>query len=209
MKKVRKIILVIVLLIVLAYTVNITSMPYSVILFNGDTLNLGNMFGIQTFERPRTNAVVASGRPSPLAVAVQTKTMELSLFGIIPVGEVDVYKIEPAQVIPLGDIVGIRLYTEGALVIGFAEIEGQQPYLDSEIEEGDVIIAINESRVTTAVELSEVVNRYRGEAIQVRYIRDGEEFVTEIMPARSEHGEYKLGLWVRDGAVRNRYGNLF
>ena len=139
---------------------------------------------------------------------IQTKTMELSLFGIFPVGEIDVYKITSASVIPLGDIVGIRLYTEGAFVVGLAQVEGYEPHLNSGIEEGDIIVGINESQITTAEELVEVVNRYRGETIRVRYVRDGEEFVTEILPARSSYGEYRLGLWVRDGAVRDRYGNI-
>ena len=35
----------------------------------------------------------------------------------------------------------------------------------------------------------------------IEYIRDGQEYITTISPVKTEENEYKIGLWVRDGAV--------
>ena len=83
------------------------------------------------------------------------------------------------------------------------EVEGQRPHLDSGIEEGDMIVKINGQRISSADELTEVVNRYEGEVVEIKHTRDGEELITTIEPARTVANEFKLGLWVRDGAARN------
>ena len=52
MKKLKRAGLIIFLLILLAYVTNITGMPYSVILFQGETLNLQTIFGVSITEAP-------------------------------------------------------------------------------------------------------------------------------------------------------------
>ena len=57
-------------------------------------------------------------------------------------------KISDIEVIPVGEIVGIKLYTSGVLVVGTSIIEGidgikYKPFENTEIREGDSIIAIN------------------------------------------------------------------
>ena len=108
----------------------------------------------------------------------------------------------------MGILCGLKIYSDGVLVVGMGEIEGQKPHLNSGIEEGDMIIKINEHRISSARELVETVNMYEGDEVLVKYIRDGEEMLTTIEPARTASEEYKLGLWVRDGAARNWYSNV-
>jgi len=139
---------------------------------------------------------------------VQTTTANLSLFGVIPIKEIEVNKIAITEVIPLGNTVGIKIYTEGVLVVGMGEIEGQEPHLDSGIEEGDVIKKINGQQISSAKELIATVNLFEGETVEIKYVRDGEERITEITPVMYDSGEYKLGLWVRDGAARNWDNNI-
>jgi len=40
-----------------------------------------------------------------------------------------------------------------------------------------------------------------GENIEIKYIRDGQEYSTTIVPVKTDDENYKIGLWVRDGAV--------
>jgi len=64
------------------------------------------------------------------------------------------------------------------------EIEGQEPHLNSGIEEGDTIIKINGHLVETAEELIETVNIYEGNPVEIKHTRDGEELLATIQPVR-------------------------
>lgn len=115
-------------------------------------------------------------------------------------------KISDIQVIPVGEIIGIKLYTSGVLVVGSSEIDGAdgqkyKPYAKSGIQEGDSIISINDIIVNNTEELIDAINLYEGETINVKYLRKSEERTCEITPAKDMQGKYKIGLWVRDSAA--------
>lgn len=40
-----------------------------------------------------------------------------------------------------------------------------------------------------------------GNNIEIKYVREGEEYSTTLNPAKTNDNEYKLGLWVRDAAA--------
>ena len=46
------------------------------------------------------------------------------------------------------------------------------------------------------------------ENVEIKYKRDGIEYITNIEPVKTEENNYKIGLWVRDGACRNRNSNI-
>ena len=81
------------------------------------------------------------------------------------------------------------------------EIEGNKPYENSGIKEGDIIISVNNNNITTTTELLQCVKSSNGNILNLTYIRDGEEKNTKIEPAKTYTNEYKWGLWVRDGAA--------
>ena len=115
-------------------------------------------------------------------------------------------KISDIQVIPIGEVVGIKLYTSGVLVVGTSGIEsidGQtyKPYENVDIKEGDSIISVNDLIVNNTEELIDAVNLYEGEKVKIRYLRDNQEKNCEIIPTKDKNGEYKIGLWVRDSAA--------
>lgn len=139
---------------------------------------------------------------------VEKKKVTLSLFNLVDVKDIEVNTIAKASVIPLGNSVGLKLYTSGVLVVGMTEIEGQKPYENTGIEEGDMIVQINQKEITCTSELLACVNTSNGEALSVKYIRDGAEYVSKIAPIKTRDNEYKLGLWVRDRSSRNRNNEL-
>lgn len=115
-------------------------------------------------------------------------------------------KISNIQVIPVGEIVGIKLYTSGVLVVGTSAIEGidgimHKPFENTEIEEGDSIIAINGNIVNNTEELINKINISNGENIKITYKRKEIEKNCEITPVQDKNKEYKIGLWVRDSAA--------
>ena len=115
-------------------------------------------------------------------------------------------KISDIQVIPVGEVVGIKLYTSGVLVVGTSGIESvdgttYKPYENTEIREGDSIISINDNIINNTQELIDAINIYNGEKIKIIYIRNNEEKICEITPVKDKSGIYKIGLWVRDSAA--------
>ena len=48
--------------------------------------------------------------------------LTLDLFGTIPIKQIDVSVLPRTTVVPLGNSVGLKLYTEGVLVVGMSEI---------------------------------------------------------------------------------------
>lgn len=115
-------------------------------------------------------------------------------------------RISDIEVIPVGEVIGIKLYTSGVLVVGTAKIDGAdgnsyKPYENTDIKEGDSIIKVAGEYVNSIEELINIVNRNGGNPISINYIRNNNENVAEITPVKDQQGYYKLGLWVRDSAA--------
>ena len=144
---------------------------------------------------------------------VGTVNLSLDLFGTIPLKEIDVNVLPRTTVIPLGNAVGMKLYTDGVLVVGMSEIKGEdnvnyKPYENSGIEEGDRIIQVNNNAVKNTNELINSINSSNGNELEIVYIRDDDEIKTNIQPVKTGDNEYKLGLWVRDAAARSWNSNF-
>ncbi len=210
MKKIKIYLLLIIAIIALIYASNITAIPDSLILFQGETLQLNTVLGIRIKEKNSQNEEIVEASSSLNEKnIISEKTgeveLELSLLGSIPLKEVSVNVIPKTTVIPVGTSIGLKLYTNGVLVVGMSEIDSLdkkvKPYENSGIEEGDMIIEINEKQVGSTAELIQTVNSSNGQEITIKYVRDGQVAETQIEPAQTGSNEYKLGLWVRDAAA--------
>lgn len=201
MKFIKRFFLILFLFIILIYVTNITSIPDTIILFQNEKLNLGTIIGIHLDEENSNYNVVQTSSSLQNANAVEKNKVAVKLFNLINVKEVEVNRMPNTTVIPLGNLIGLKLYTSGVLVIGMTEIEGKKPYENSGIEEGDMIVEVNNKEVTCTAELISTVNEARGEDLNIKYVRDGIEYIANIEPIKTEKNEYKLGLWVRDGAA--------
>lgn len=191
------------LLVILMYVTNITAIPNSVILFKNEELNLGNIVGVTANIKNNEayyNAVQTVSTTNNIETSKEY-TVELSLFNTIPLKTVSVNVIPKATVIPVGTTVGLKLHTDGVLVVGMSEINGQKPYEKTGIEEGDRIISLNEEAITCTADLVQKVNKSKGRKINIKYVRESELHQTNITPVKTASNEYKLGLWVRDTAA--------
>ena len=191
---IKKSLIIIFLVIILIYTVYITSIPKKILLFENEKLNIKDFFGIVIKEE---NTLQVSQSKNN----IENKKIKISLFGVIDLKTVQVSTIERLKVIPLGNTIGIKLYSDGVLVIGMTEIDGKKPYENTGIKEGDLIKKVDNIWITTTEELIEKVNESKGSSIEIEYQRDGINYTTNIEPIETKENNYKIGLWVRDGAV--------
>ena len=199
MKRYQKILLILVLIIVYTYVCNISMLPNSIILMQGETLNLNTIFGLNITSSETMQA--SSNLNNSIVEDTGTMDLSLDLFHLFSIKDVTVNVIPKTTVIPMGKAIGMKLYTEGVLVVGMSEIQGQKPYEGSGIETGDTIVEINNEPINSTDELIECVNRSNGESLEIKYISEEEEKITSIAPAKDSDNAYKLGLWVRDAAA--------
>ena len=203
MKVLKKFFVILFLLVVYMYVCNISMLPNNIILMQGEALNLNTILGINVKSSTLSNAVTASSNlNNSIAENTGKMELELDLFNLFPVKDVTVNVIPKTKVVPLGKTIGMRLYTEGVLVVGMSEIEGKKPYENSGIETGDKIVEVNNVEIKSTDELIQCVNSANGSSVEIKYINDkNEEEVANITPAKTAENEYKLGLWVRDAAA--------
>ncbi len=206
MKLLKKIFIISFLLILLVYVSSITSIPSKVTLFEGEKINLKTVFGLNIEEIEKEPTILTSTNIANNINSIRQVNYKVNLFGRIPLKEIDVSVIPKAYVVPLGNIVGLKLYTNGVLVVGMSEIDGQdnkkyKPYENTGIEQGDMLIKLNNESISCTAELLEKVYNSKGQEMQVEYVRDGEVLTTSIIPIMAEDNKYKLGLWVRDAAA--------
>lgn len=216
MKKSKKIILIsleLILLVVLAYVTNIVNTPSNLIVFKGENFEYNGMLGLEAKSvnsSSNKKIVETYSNENEGHKLIDTSeegesTFSINMFGV-KVKEVNVKVIDKTTVIPIGKTIGVKLYTNGVLVIGKSTIEGTdnnlyKPYEESEIQEGDMIVEVNEKEVTSTDELLSIVEASNGESLSIKYRRGDVINTTNITPIKTSNNEYKLGLWVRDGTA--------
>ncbi len=130
----------------------------------------------------------------------------MRVFGVLPVKEVSVSVVDAPVVTVCGTPFGIKLYTDGVLVVGMADVVtasgGTNPAATAGIRVGDTILSIDGKPVTTNEEVAECVNACNGRAICLRIRRDNVEFDASFVPVRPADADgYRAGLWVRDSTA--------
>lgn len=112
---------------------DITNLPDNVVLFEGEALNLKTVVGVDVKTRFSSNpnieriennqTITVSANASQDSDYTGNLNLEVSFLGI-KVKEINVDIIENIEVVPLGSLIGVKLYTNGVLVVGMSEITG-------------------------------------------------------------------------------------
>lgn len=172
------------------------ALPSGVVTYNGNSEPLAKVF-------------TYTGKSTSLAVDKQTATPRrenLKLFGIIPVKEVTVTEKAEQKVMVSGEVFGIKLYTDGVIIVGIQEVQTdsgkKSPSGSAGIEVGDIIVAIDGENVYTSDQVQSILGANNGGSFEVK-IKRGERYrdytVTPVYCERE--GCYKAGMWVRDSTA--------
>lgn len=198
MKK-RYFFIILILIIILLYVTNITQIPSRIFLMAGEKIQFKKLAGI-TLTKSQ-NEIQETWQDKNL----ETSKMDVKIFGTLKVKEVSVTTYPKVKVIPTGNLIGLKLYTNGVLVIGTTEIKSinneiEKPYELASIKEGDIILELNNQEVDSSKTLQNIVNESKGTKLDIKYTRHGEIYTSSIQAVQTAANEYKLGLWVRDSA---------
>ncbi|MCL2697947.1 MAG: SpoIVB peptidase [Oscillospiraceae bacterium] len=124
--------------------------------------------------------------------------VELKLFGMIPIKEVRLERIDRPVLVPCGTPFGIKIRTDGAIVTGLGDIDGSpSPARLAGIRTGDIIVAVNGVLIEQSSDITDAVQLGTGAAI-VDLIRDDTEMSLSLNPIKSGRDNlYRIGVWVR------------
>ncbi len=140
------------------------------------------------------------------AQSVGATTANLKLFGIIPVKSEEIVNTQSSSVLVSGQPFGIKLYTNGVIVVGTKDIdvdgETVNPARDAGIEIGDIIISINNKKVFSSDEVEDILNDNNGDKYVITVKRDEEYKTFTLTPVYIDSEScFKAGMWVRDSTA--------
>lgn len=135
-----------------------------------------------------------------------TTTVDLKLFGVIPVAQTKVSVISEQEVTPGGNAFGIKLYTKGVLVIDTNDIQTTKgsvcPAKLAGIQTGDIIISVNNTPVYSNEQIASIIQSCNGEALNIEYQRNNITTNAYLLPVISAvDNTFKSGIWVRDSSA--------
>ncbi len=105
--------------------------------------------------------------------------------------------------IPVGRAVGLRLASDGVMVIGLSAVTTKDgdisPATDAGLLAGDMITHIDAIPISSVAGLKDAVDASQGRTVSVQFNRDGMPLRKNLTPVQSAmDGLYKMGAWVRD-----------
>lgn len=127
---------------------------------------------------------------------------ELKLFGFIPYKKIDVDVIEEEKVMPLGKAVGLYIQSDGIMVLGTSEIEGQdgKRHIPAKgiLKSGDRIYEINGKKMSNIYEIQECVSACKKNKVTITLIRNKERISVNVPCVVGKDGKKQLGVWLRE-----------
>ena len=104
----------------------------------------------------------------------------------------------PAErtVIPVGKAVGVKLFSDGVLVVGLAE--GDTPARACGLREGDIITALDGCSVDSPEQVQSLLSAAAGKPMTLTVRRGSAALSLTAAAHQSPAGAWQLGAWIRD-----------
>lgn len=130
----------------------------------------------------------------------------IRFLGMIPLKSVQVQNIDELEVYPGGIPIGVRVNSEGVLVVGYSDItinneKQESPGKLGGLEVGDVILRINGIEMENAQDLLKTLKNLDNDVINVDILRNGQNITKVIQLKKENDKDYKIGLWIRDSTA--------
>lgn len=131
---------------------------------------------------------------------------KLMLYNIVPIKTVNVDVVSDTVLVPCGTPFGIKMFTNGVVIVGVADIQTKtgmvNPAAVSGLKVGDVITAINGQKVNTNSEVGDAILNSNGSVLKLTVCRNNSVISVDLQPVKCEtDSTYKAGLWVRDSTA--------
>ncbi len=132
--------------------------------------------------------------------------MDVKLFNAIPVKKMNMTVGKRKYVVPCGTIFGLRLFTNGVVIVSTGTVETENgsisPAESVGLLPGDAITEINGKQIKTCNELIEIFGTYSGVPFELKYMRNNKVYSCLFSLYYSVNEQkYMAGLWVKDSAA--------
>lgn len=128
--------------------------------------------------------------------------INLSIFGGIPLKTVSVEAMPYKEVVPCGDIIGVKVSSSGICVLGTGEFEVEGKMVNpsgNSLQKGDIIIEANGIEPDSKEAFKKIIQENKDETMEIEIIRDNKNKALKIVPVYSQkEEEYKIGAWIKD-----------
>lgn len=179
-----------------------TTIPERVTIVEKTSYNMPKIFGFDLFNiNSKTNLDVLRNNNE-----IVEQDAEIELLNIIPIKNIKITNSKRKYVIPGGEIFGIKLYTDGVIIVDTDVVETTtgtvNPAEKSGLMIGDIIKKIDGVAIQSTKHLTKVLEKSQGNKMTITVVRDSKEInVTFKTYKDSISGKYKAGLWVRDSTA--------
>ncbi len=177
------------------------NIPDKITVIEDEEFNISNDLGVNLY---------SIGDNGQLDTVMKTSSYpqktKIKLLNIIPVKETVIYNAKRQYVIPGGELFGIKLYTDGVIIVDFEEIETENgttcPAKISNLKTGDIVKSINGVSVTSSSHFSKLLQESKGEKLQLSILRKDKTIDVEFQTVlEKDSNKYRAGLWVRDSTA--------
>lgn len=127
---------------------------------------------------------------------------DLKLFGVIPYKKLQFDVIQEAKVTPAGETVGIYIESDGIMVLGTTEIEGEDGFVYHPAAEilqaGDYLTAVNDTKVENIQQVAALIQKNGDKKLTLQLLRGNNEIKVRVDPVCTQDGKFQIGVWLRE-----------
>lgn len=183
------------------------TIPDHIHLVGSEQINLSEIYSLDVSEE---SGVKTANTDSTVSLTdgdgEREYKVDITLLNAIPVKSSTVSVSKRQYVVAGGEAFGIRLYTDGVIVVGMDEVLTESgtanPGKSAGLEIGDVITALDGNKIKKVSELTDYFANVNGNEIGVSAVRNGKPFEATITLVKSvSDGKNKAGLWIRDSTA--------
>lgn len=106
------------------------------------------------------------------------------------------------RVVPMGRAVGIKLFSDGVLVVGLSGVDTaqgkQEPGKTAGLKTGDIIASIDGTKTDTIEQVQKILAEMGTEPLALKVLRGEKTLQLTAVPAQNQEGAAQLGVWLRD-----------
>ncbi len=147
------------------------------------------------------------GQDTPVSLTVgNSYNLDLTIAGIIPVKTVRAEVVTSRVVQICGTPFGIKMFANGAMVVGYSDIYTDDGYKNpaktAGLQMGDIIQSIGGYETKTNEDVANALQNVKGTTIEVIFVRNDETMRTNITAVLDNSTKtWRTGMWVRDSSA--------
>ena len=178
------------------------TIPDKITIIENECYNIPQVIGISLYSiesEEKVGVVLNNVKESPVPT-------EIKLLSIIPVKNTLITNSKRQYVAVGGDLFGIKLYTDGVIIVDIDEIETdlglECPGKTADIKIGDIVKSVNGTDVISSSHFSKMLQESKGKEIQLTVLRKNKTINLLFRTVKEKDSNvYKAGLWVRDSTA--------